>query len=240
VSLGIEEEERQELLSTLENNPFIALQNEFSSSYKRDKFVTNYKGYISPHEIKLPANSDGDVKTFQYIPVTELVLAIVSDPGFPSAPHSSGNCDILSDIKDGMAWENNSYFQQHRDALSLLLYSDELEICNPLGASKGKQKILNIYMTIGEIPKHLRSRTENFFLVLTVRSVDLKGNQQAVYQPLLTDLKKLEEGIPFQDGVLRAGVLAHLGDNLEAHQVSGLSTNFSSGNICRLCHLQVP
>jgi hypothetical protein len=225
-------------LTTLENNPHLTLQNEFSTAYMRQKFVTSSKGYIEPCEVKLPVNSDGDVKTFQYIPIIDLVTAIVSDPGFPSSSQHQRNDEMLRDLKDGAAWENNEFFQENKDALCIILYSDELELENPLGASKGKQKVLNIYMTLAEIPKHLRSKTENYFLVLTVRSRDLKGNENVVYDQLVKDLAKLEEGVPFQDGILKAGVLAHLGDNLEAHSVSGLSTNFSSGNICRLCHLK--
>jgi hypothetical protein len=52
-------------------------------------------------------------------------------------------------------------------------------------------------------------------------------------------MKKLESGIPFGNRILKAGLLAHIADNLEAHIVSGLSYNFSSKDICRLCHLQV-
>jgi hypothetical protein len=225
-------------LSTLENNPLVALQEEFTSSYKRERFVANSPGYIPPREIKLPPDSSGAVRTFQYVPITELVKAIVSDPGFlPATP--SQRDDVIHDVKDGSAWHSNPYFQENKNAFSLLLYSDELEICNPLGPAKGKQKILNIYMTLAEIPKHQRSKVENFFLVLTIRSKDFKGNREKVYKPFVDDLLKLEVGIPFRDGILQAGVLAHLGDNLEAHQISGLSTNFSRGNICRLCHIKV-
>jgi hypothetical protein len=60
-----------------------------------------------------------------------------------------------------------------------------------------------------------------------------------VYQPFIADLRKLEEGILFRDGILKAGLLVHLGDNLEAHLVSGLSQNFSRKDVCRACHIQV-
>jgi hypothetical protein len=86
---------------------------------------------------------------------------------------------------------------------------------------------------------YFRSATENYFLVLSIRSQDLPPNREALYQPLIADLKKLEDGIPFQGGLLRAGLLIHLGDNLEAHLVSGLSQCFSSKDVCRQCHLQV-
>lgn len=98
---------------------------------------------------------------------------------------------------------------------------------------------MNIYMTLAEIPKVWRSKTDFYFLVLSVRSKDLKNNRSAVYAPLIRDLKKLEDGVVFGERVLKAGVVAHLADNLEAHQVSGLSMCFSSKDICRLCHAQV-
>ena len=44
-------------------------------------------------------------------------------------------------------------FQDNPDALGLLIYSDELETCNPLGASKGIHKILNVYVSFAEISK---------------------------------------------------------------------------------------
>jgi hypothetical protein len=50
----------------------------------------------------------------------------------------------------------NRYFQKNKDALGLIFYSDELEVCNPLGAAKGRQKVLNLYLSIAEISKPLR------------------------------------------------------------------------------------
>ena len=79
----------------------------------------------------------------------------------------------------------------------------------------------------------------NWFLVLSARSKDIAGKREEFYEPLIRDLAKLEEGIPYNGGTLKVGVVAHLADNLEAHQVSGLSQNFSHDTICRVCHLQV-
>lgn len=112
--------------------------------------------YIAPVEVKLPPNSEGAIRTFQYIPVTELVTAIASEPGFSGEARSKDNTDVLRDIKDGDAYRSNPFFQENPDALGIILYSDEVEICNPLGAAKGVHKILNIYMTLAEIPKHDR------------------------------------------------------------------------------------
>lgn len=140
----------------LANNPFLRLQQEFSSAYKIDKFVKSHSKYISPVTIKLPPSPEGLVHNFQYVPVTELVKGICSEPGFQPAVQTPVESCVLHDVKDGAAWRNNPYFQSNPDALSIILHSDEVELCNPLGPSKGKHKILNVYMTLAEIPKHQR------------------------------------------------------------------------------------
>ena len=53
-------------------------------------------------------------------------------------------------------------------------------------------------------------------MVLTVRSKDLAGNRSALYEPLVKELLALEEGIEVKDGLLKAGLVIHEGDNLEA------------------------
>ncbi len=107
-------------------------------------------------EVKIPVNSEGVVRSFQYIPITELVTAIASEPGFNPEVQGAVNTDLLRDIRDGEAYRNNPFFRDNPGALGIILYSDEVEICNPLGASKGVHKVLNIYMTLAEIPKHDR------------------------------------------------------------------------------------
>jgi len=37
------------------------------------------------------------------------------------------------------------------------------------------------------------------------------------YKPLVKDLQRLEAGVPFGDKVLKAGIVAHLADNLEVN-----------------------
>jgi hypothetical protein len=130
------------------------------------------------------------------------------------------------------------YLQANKDALTIELYSDAVELANPLGASRGKHKIVNIYFSLAELPKGLRSKTENKFLVLSVKSVHLKNYRQVIYKPLLEDLHRLEAGIKVDGKTVKAGLLCHLGDNLESHVISGMSQSFSSGYICRQCHLK--
>jgi hypothetical protein len=231
-------------LQELEENPFLELQKEFSSYYKIDKFVRNDPSfkYIEPeeHKIKILPAADSDHPkegNFVYISVAETLANITADPGFQSEKQQEDG--LLRDVKDGHVYKSNPFFTEHPEAYTLMLYSDAVELNNPLGAKKGVYKLVNIYWTFAEIPKYLRSRTENWFLALSVKESDLKLSRDAIYKPLLEDLVNLENGILLSSGeTLRAGLLCHIGDNLESHLVGGFSTCFSSRDICRICHCQ--
>jgi hypothetical protein len=183
--LGIGEEDIQHITEKLKKNPFVDLQRDFASYYRIEKHVTSSPAfnYCAPIEIQLPADSEGKIPTFQYIPIISTVNAIISDPFFSPTVANSG--DLIQDIKDGSAYKENSFFQKNPDAYTGILYSDALPLTNPLGAAKGLHKIVNVYFTLAEIPKHLRSKVENWFLVLMVAEVDLKGNREEVYRPLI-------------------------------------------------------
>ncbi len=236
--LGIAGPDVENFKEKLKQNPFVSLQNDFSSYFRIEKHVQTSTAfnYIHPVEIKLAADSEGRKATFQYIPIINTVNAIVSDPTFKQTKATAG--DLIQDIKDGSVWQNREFFQNNPDAYTGVLYSDAVQICNPLGAAKGKHKIVNVYFTLVEIPKHLRSKVENWFLVMMVNERDLKANTEAVYQPLIDDLKRLEQGVQVGDRFVQMGIIAHLGDNLESHTVGGFSSYFSSKDICRSCHLQ--
>lgn len=118
------------------------------------------------------------------------------------------------------------------------LYSDAVTLTNPLAASSGKHKIINVYTTLADLPKALRSKTENKYLVLSVKEKDMKDHREEIYKPLLEDLLLLEAGVRVGAKTLKAGLLMHTGDNLEAHHLCGLSLSFSSGYVCRQCHIK--
>ena len=46
--------------------------------------------------------------------------------------------------------------QENPEALGLILYSDEVEPCNPIGASKTTHKLLNVYLSFTDISKSQR------------------------------------------------------------------------------------
>jgi len=187
--------------------------------------------------VKLKGKNGEKDSACQYIPLPELLSVIIKDLGDRYVnPEQCQGKDSLKHILDGSAWGENEYFRNNKEAVPLLVYSDEFEPCNPIGQSRSKQKLLNIYVAPACLPKHLLSKTENWYLVVCAKSKDLKDHRNDIYAPLIEDLKKLEEGVEVDGRVIKAGILAHLSDNLEAHVVGGFSGGFSSKDICRFCH----
>jgi hypothetical protein len=229
------------LLEKMKANPFVLLQEQYSSYYKINKQTENSANYIAPREMKLPPNARGKVCTFQYVPITETVASIVGDPEFQNLTQATTTDGVLYDIKDGSAWRNNKYFQDNPEALTGQLYSDAIELENPLGAAKGVNKALNVYFSLVDIPKVLRSKIENIFLVLTIKEKELKENKENYvhfFKPLVDDLKKLEAGIQVGGRTIKMGLICYSADNLEASSVGGFSQCFSSVDVCRICHQQ--
>ena len=115
------------------------------------------------------------------------------------------------------------------------------EIVNPLGAARGRHKVVQVFWTLADIPRHQRSSIDRLQLAMIVKEKLIKKyGYKVIYRQLIQDLKKLEEGILIHKPVSRlvkCGLLLHSGDNLESHTVGGFSTCFSSSYICRFCHI---
>ena len=240
----------QEALKVIENDIFLDAQQTLKTQYRRDKCLRKHFKFIEPTEIVL--NGDA-VKTgakkecFHYVNIIDSFKALIEDKNVLEAIEDSRSeqpldDDLLSDIKDGFLYKNLDYFRQNPEALVGTFYSDAIEIVNPLGAGKGRQKVIQVFWSLTDIPKHLRSKVDVIQLALVVKeSLVKKYGYPIIYKQLIEDMCKLEEGVevgvPFRRKV-KIGFPLHLGDNLECHSVGGFRTCFSSGHICRFCKIQ--
>ena len=48
------------------------------------------------------------------------------------------NPGVFHDIQDGHIYQSHEYFDEYENALSLVLYHDELEVCTPLDSNACK------------------------------------------------------------------------------------------------------
>ena len=125
-------------------------------------------------------------------------------------------------------------------AYAALFYSDGVELSNPLSYARGRHKIVQVFYTLCQIPRSQRSQIDRTQVCMIFKDKLVKKyGYEAIFRPLVNDLKDLEEGIHVAEPVNRLvqlGVLAYSADNLEAHQLGGYSCCFSSKDICRFCH----
>ena len=234
----------------LMNDDMLNAQKELNTTYKQKKFVQEHFKYVAPVEIILNKADvlKGAIKdSFHYIPTVDAFKALVEDETFVSVYEnerlvSRADRDIVKDVKDGNAYKMNAYFQANPQAYCMLLYSDAVELVNPLSASRGKHKIVQVFFSLAKTPKAQRSQIDRLQLALIVKEKILKKyGYDRVYQTFMEDLKRLENGIKIDKPVprlVKCGLLLHAADNLEAHEVGGFSTCFSSKSVCRWCHVQ--
>ena len=155
------------------------------------------------------------------------------------APKQPG---VIADISDGSMYKTNSFFKENENALGLLLYSDGVEIKNPLGAARGTYKVIQVFFTLINIPKNQRSQVDRISLGMIFKEKLLKKySYEVIFKKMVDDLIKLEDGIVVnipEPKKVKFGLLLYSADNLEAHQLGGFSSCFSSKSVCRVCHIQ--
>ena len=168
--------------------------------------------------------------SFHYIPILESLKILVEDETFQRnlTPHEDGS-ELLRDVKDGFVYRNSEFFTQNPEALCLLLYSDAVEVTNPLSFGKGKHKIVQLYWQVADIARFQRSNVNRIQLGLVFKEKLLrKYSFSQIASNFIGDLLVLEqEGVevetPFKRSV-KAGVLLYSGDNLGI--VSNNNLNF--------------
>lgn len=105
---------------------------------------------------------------------------------------SSRHCVSLgqySSFHDGSHFKENTFQSGEELRLSLLLYSDDFEICNPLGTSRKKHKVTGVYWVLADIPTVLRSKLSSIYLAVLCKAADVKTfGYPRVLEPLLSDL----------------------------------------------------
>ena len=247
---GISEADIRRVMADVdENDAFLGAQLSLDSEHKRINYLKDNFTYVEPKEIifnpKQVKESKAPKAVMHYVPLIQTVKNLVQDSTFLDVTESnfSNNPDsVLRDVKDGIMFKTNPFFIENPEALTLLLYSDGVELVNPIGAGRGKHKVIQIFLTFGEIPKIQRSKIDRIQLVAVVKEKVVKQfGFKKVYHQIVEDLKELEKGVtvfhPVQR-LVKCGLLLHPADNLEAHAVGGFSQSFSSRDICRFCHIQ--
>ena len=247
---NISQEMLEKIVEENQQDPFLKTQEELSSETKRLKFMEDNFKLVKPREIVLnpEAVKNGSQKeVIHYVPILEAFRILVEDDTFNAALENGRNEErsesIIEDIKDGAGYKNSQYFIDNPDAFALMIYSDGVELCNPLASGRGKHKIVQVFWQVCDLPRFHRSSVDRLQVGLIFKEKLLKKYSYAkIFQNLLHDLKVLEsEGVQVLKPIsrkIKASLLLYSGDNLECHQVGGFSASFGSKDVCRHCHIQ--
>ena len=150
-----------------------------------------------------------------------------------------------SDYRDGKYFKKILIVMHndHNEHIPLLigLYSDDMEVANPLGTSKGEHKITSIYWTVLNVPQYFRSKICQIKLaVLAKREHINQHGLSVVMQPLLNDLKMLERDGLYVESLgcrMKCAFPFMSNDNLSAHWMANQFESFSPKivHFCRTC-----
>lgn len=224
-------------------NPLSAAFSEegpLGTAYQRNRYLKEHFSIVQPLEYILDAKEG---KTFQYVPILKSLSQILKNSDiqervFKSVRHCGFSCQYTS-FRDGSHYKENTFLAGEELRLSLLLYSDDFEICNPLGTSRKKHKVTGVYWVLADIPSVLRSTLSSIYLAVLCKADDVKKfGYPRVQEPLLSDLKSFEEDglfVPCLGKIIKGTVFSVIADNLGAHSVGGFVESFSASYVCRFC-----
>ena len=207
------------------NKPFAFL----STTYKQQALLEETGFYVAPKSIYLGKREEISTKnekavavqrniTFEYVSVYDTVKKLLENTEFKY------ELAQYSTIK-----EKNYYYDQHpifksKKNLRILLYYDDLEMCNGLGDVSGVYKGGMFYFTLLNLTRKHYSNLKNIFLVAICHSNDLKTfGYNKILHIIIEDIKKLEKiGIQIDEEVFFGSIAQCLGDNLGIHQIFGI------------------
>lgn len=234
--------------------PFEGLETEaLQRAYVRKNF-----GYVPFQEIELGKTiirkKKGNkrklyekAECFMYIPIVESLKQFLANKRLRSMiirPHREATENIFFDICDGSIFQNDQYFKEHPEAIGLILYHDEVEVCNPLDSKAGKHKLdMYYYVIINIDPKYRSKRSAVRLVAITNAKYVKKYGIDSIMLPIINDLKKIHDGVTFHYDRCSVNVFGKVvicvGDTLGQHLWGGFKEGVgASFQKCRSCYCQ--
>lgn len=183
--------------------------------------------------------------SFYYIPLLATLQTQFQSPilldYILAGPVLSKNKDALNDFCDGTFLKNHPLFGNDKKSIKLILYYDDVNVCNPL--SNKMHKIGAFYFQLGNLPIKYRSKLNSINLLALCTSANIKRyGIDRILEPLVEELKKLgdEAGYPFHlyHGTvnLRGGLLAVVADTPASQDAGGFKSGVGGAfRKCRHC-----
>lgn len=218
---------------------------------RRDESLLLQLGYIPPREVDLiskqektePPPRKRGRQYMHFVPILDTLKSYLSHEDVLSQVlRETVQCDTLRNFSDGSLFAAHPLFSQDPHALRISLYSDEIQVCNPLGSSNIKHKLCCVYFQVQNVGNANLSSLESIHLAILVRwPYAQKFGYKLIFEDLIADLNKLSaEGIKVKvkgGGTVhfRGAVTNLVGDNATMHMLGQFNGSFSQGKVCRFC-----
>jgi hypothetical protein len=138
-----------ELLRCLISNPLGVILKDsglLRTEHSRKTFYKETFNFVEP--VPMLLDSTGRTRRmYHYIPILDSLRALFKDRGIERVlkPDMFSAENTLVDFSDGQIFKQNEFFSANKDGLQIMLYQDSFEAVNPLGAARGRHKLLGVY-----------------------------------------------------------------------------------------------
>lgn len=184
----------------------------------------------------------GQKKTYQYVSLLKFLQKLLEHKDIVDKVincHAACNVNqqLYCSFQDGEHYKNNQFLSGKDLRISLCLYIDDFELCNPLGTSRRKHKLCAIYWVLGNLPHGSNSALSSIYLALLCKSSYVREfGYEKILEPLLHDLVTLEQHglfIPQLGSFIKGTVQCVSADNFGAHGLAGFVESFTGKYYCR-------
>ena len=187
-------------------SPFEGINTEpLLNSFVKQKFdyanyeVRDFGNVLVRKKVKSKIQLCETKEEFIYIPIKmeslQQLLTNVKTAKMVFRVKKEHNEDVFYDIYDGMLYKNDGYFSGKDYILELLIYHDDLGVCNLVGSKAGKHKIDMFYYTLGNIdPKFQSKQCAIRLLAICNTKFVKKYGIDKVLTLAVEDINKLHEG----------------------------------------------
>ncbi|XP_062250776.1 uncharacterized protein LOC133960292 [Platichthys flesus] len=162
--------------SIYNTNPYLLATSEkgiLSTEYRRIKYFKEHFKVIDPVEYLYDRKHQN---TFVYVSLFEVLEVLLNRPDVLEKVFFDEDClpGQYRSFRNGQYYKLNKLLGGQRNCLSLGLYIDDLEVCNPLGTSRKIHKITAVYWVLQNLPAKFRSTLPSIQLVPFELSICLK------------------------------------------------------------------
>lgn len=131
-----------------------------ATSYKRKQYYKLNFRVVEPVEYILSVDQR---RSFQYIPLLQSLQEILSHNTIlnrvieqhiaqENRKDLHGDQRVYTSSLDGEHYKKNSFLAVDELRISIKLYIDDFEVCNPLGTSRKKHKLCGVYWVLDNLP----------------------------------------------------------------------------------------